>query len=94
MRCVDGKEPAQDDLVITHLLLSAGLADMTRSGSACVGPAISLMPGTFYLRWLRMLRILRIGSNVAFISYGLLASAPSIVVLHALLLPINIYRPS
>jgi hypothetical protein len=41
---------------------------------------------------MRLLRCLGIASNIAFISYAIMASMTPILVLHSLLLPINIYR--
>jgi hypothetical protein len=75
-----------------HLLAFAGLASMTWSKDVCGWLASGLVLGTFSVKSMRLLRIIGIGSNVAFISYGLLASTPPILVLHSLLLPINIYR--
>ncbi|HEY1932906.1 MAG TPA: hypothetical protein VGG99_12905 [Acetobacteraceae bacterium] len=54
--------------------------------------ASSLVLGTFSVRSMRRLRMLGIGSNLAFIGYAVMAGAPPILVLHSLLLPINIYR--
>jgi hypothetical protein len=60
-------------------LLSAGLAALLVVISAFVKTMIPL-------RWLA------VGSNVGFIVYGLLHPAPLMVVLHAVLLPVNLWR--
>lgn len=45
-----------------------------------------------YLKTMMPLRILAIGSNVAFIAYAVLVSATPILVLHCLLFPLNAWR--
>ncbi|MBE0612873.1 MAG: cyclic nucleotide-binding domain-containing protein [Burkholderiales bacterium] len=52
----------------------------------------ALVLATFYLKTMIPLRSVAIASNVAFIAYGTLAGLTPILVLHALLLPINILR--
>ena len=47
---------------------------------------------TFMTKNMRLLRILGIFSNIAFIIYGVLAWLPPVLCLHLLLLPINILR--
>jgi hypothetical protein len=47
---------------------------------------------TFVTTDMRLLRILAIFSNVAFLSYGLLVWLPPVFCLHLILLPINIVR--
>src|SRR5215470_17822579 len=47
---------------------------------------------TFLTKDMRMLRVLAIGSNVAFAIYGLMVWLPSVFCLHLLLLPINAVR--
>jgi len=47
---------------------------------------------TFLTKDMRLLRILGILSNVAFITYAVLDSLPPVLVLHLLLLPINVFR--
>src|SRR5215470_7471884 len=47
---------------------------------------------TFMTKDMRMLRVLAIGSNVAFATYGLMVWLPPVFCLHLLLLPINIVR--
>lgn len=59
--------------------LSAGLAALLIIVSAFVKTMIPL-------RWLA------VGSNVGFIVYGLLLPAPLMVLLHAVLLPVNLWR--
>lgn len=47
---------------------------------------------TFCMRDMPTLRLVAIASNLAFISYGLLAEIGPVLLLHTLLLPINLYR--
>lgn len=47
---------------------------------------------TFYLRTMIPLRCVAVASNIAFVSYGLLAGTVPIVALHLLLLPLNVLR--
>ena len=47
---------------------------------------------TFMTKDMRLLRVLGILSNVAFITYAVLDSLPPVLVLHLLLLPINVFR--
>ncbi len=47
---------------------------------------------TFYLTTMLPLRCVAIASNLAFLSYGLMTDALPIAVLHALLLPMNLWR--
>jgi CRP/FNR family transcriptional regulator, cyclic AMP receptor protein len=54
--------------------------------------AAGLVLATFSMRTMIPLRLLGISSNVAFIVYGWLDGLVPIVVLHAILLPLNIYR--
>lgn len=54
--------------------------------------AAGLVLATFSMRTMLPLRILGISSNVAFITYGLLADLHPVLILHAILLPLNIYR--
>ena len=44
------------------------------------------------MRTMIPLRLLNIASNIAFIAYGFVAGLPPILLLHATLLPLNIYR--
>ncbi len=55
-----------------------------------LGAALVLV--TFCMRSMGALRLVAICSNVAFISYGYFGRVAPVLVLHALLLPINIYR--
>ncbi len=55
-----------------------------------LGAALVLV--TFCMRSMGTLRLVAICSNVAFISYGYFGRLPPVLLLHALLLPINIYR--
>lgn len=47
---------------------------------------------TFVTKDMRLLRVLALVSNVAFLSYGLLAWLPPVFCLHLVLLPINAFR--
>jgi len=47
---------------------------------------------TFMTKDMRLLRILAIFSNVAFITYGFLVWLPPVLYLHLLLLPVNTLR--
>jgi len=47
---------------------------------------------TFMAKDMRLLRIIGIFSNIAFIAYGFLAWLPPVFCLHLLLLPINVLR--
>ncbi len=51
-----------------------------------------LVFSTFYMRTMLPLRYLAIASNVAFISYGVPLGLWPVVILHALLLPLNLVR--
>lgn len=54
--------------------------------------ASALVLTTFTMTDMRMLRIVAILSNVAFIAYGALDWLPPVLFLHLLLLPLNIVR--
>jgi hypothetical protein len=54
--------------------------------------ASALVLTTFWMRRMVMLRAVAIASNVAFIAYGFLAGIMPVLLLHALLLPLNLYR--
>jgi hypothetical protein len=54
--------------------------------------ASTLVLLTFMTKDVRLLRVVAILSNLAFISYGVLAWLPPVLGLHLLLLPINILR--
>ena len=47
---------------------------------------------TFMTKDMRLLRVLAIGSNVAFATYGLMVWLPPVFCLHLLLLPVNAVR--
>ena len=47
---------------------------------------------TFMMKDMRLLRVVAIASNIAFITYGVLAWLPPVFCLHALLLPVNTIR--
>ncbi len=54
--------------------------------------AASFVLATFCMRSMRALRFVAIASNLAFIAYGFLGDLIPILVLHAMLLPMNIVR--
>jgi CRP/FNR family cyclic AMP-dependent transcriptional regulator len=54
--------------------------------------AATLVLATFCMRSMRSLRWVAIASNLAFIAYALLAELGPVLVLHALLLPVNVVR--
>jgi hypothetical protein len=54
--------------------------------------AAALMVCTFVCRQARAMRPLAVATNLAFIGYGVTASLPPVLALHALLLPINLWR--
>lgn len=54
--------------------------------------ASALVLLTFCMRTMMPLRLFAIGSNVAFIVYAVMAELYPVLVLHAILLPLNIYR--
>lgn len=51
-----------------------------------------LVFSTFYMKTMIPLRSVAIASNVAFLTYGYFASLYPVFLLHAVLLPLNIYR--
>lgn len=54
--------------------------------------ASSLVFAAFYVKRIMTLRLIAIGSNVAFIAYATSAHLLPILILHSLLLPLNIHR--
>ncbi len=54
--------------------------------------ASGLVLATFAMRTMIPLRLLGIASNVAFITYGYVEGLEPVLILHAILLPLNIYR--
>lgn len=54
--------------------------------------AAALMVATFACREARAMRALAVGTNLAFIGYGALASLTPVLVLHLVLLPVNLWR--
>ena len=58
-----------------------------------LGYAASLLVlATFCMRGMVSLRVLAIASNLAFIAYAALAGIHPVLLLHALLLPMNVWR--
>jgi CRP/FNR family transcriptional regulator, cyclic AMP receptor protein len=71
----------------------ASLADpVTLLALASAALAGALVLVSTFVKTMIPLRWLAVGSNVGFIVYGLLQPAPLMVVLHAALLPINLWR--
>ena len=66
--------------------MGVGVTDLV--GYAAAG----LVLATFSARSLIALRVLAIASNVLFIVYGAGAQLPPVLILHALLVPINLLR--
>jgi len=64
--------------------------DMTTEIAGYIASTLVLM--TFMTRDMRVLRIVAILSNVAFIVYGALGWLAPILFLHGLLLPLNVIR--
>lgn len=54
--------------------------------------ASTLVLATFAMKDMRMLRIIAVFSNIAFIIYGALDWLPPVLALHLLLLPLNLFR--
>jgi hypothetical protein len=54
--------------------------------------AAGLVLATFCMTSMSTLRCVAIASNLAFIGYGYLGGLAPILLLHALLLPVNVYR--
>jgi CRP-like cAMP-binding protein len=54
--------------------------------------ASALVLATFWMRTMIPLRIVALGSNIAFITYGLVGGLMPILALHLVLLPLNLYR--
>ena len=54
--------------------------------------AASLVLATFCARTMVLLRTLAIASNLAFIAYSLLSHLWPILLLHAVMLPLNVHR--
>jgi hypothetical protein len=54
--------------------------------------ASALVLATFWMRTMIPLRLVALGSNVAFITYGIVGDLMPIWALHSMLLPLNIYR--
>jgi cell shape-determining protein MreD len=54
--------------------------------------AAALVLATFTARSMVALRALAIGSNIAFIAYGLSAALWPILLLHSIMLPLNLLR--
>src|SRR5471030_1678341 len=66
--------------------------EKTMMSDLCGYAASALVLLTFLTRNMRVLRIIAILSNIAFIIYGALDWLPPVLILHTLLLPLNIVR--
>jgi hypothetical protein len=80
--------------VITHGAVPAhsGIALMATNSSAIGFVASALVLAAFGMKDMVNLRIVAICSNVAFIAYALVLNLPPILILHAILLPLNGWR--
>lgn len=54
--------------------------------------ASALVLAAFWMRGMVALRLVAIGSNLAFITYGFCAHIEPVLLLHLVLLPTNLYR--
>jgi hypothetical protein len=54
--------------------------------------AAALVVSAFYMKKTSHLRVIAIGSNLAFLTYGSLAHLLPVIALHLTLLPINVWR--
>lgn len=59
---------------------------------ACGWLAAVLVFMTFWSTTMSRLRAVAMASNVAFIAYGVMLGAPSIIALHGMLLPLNFWK--
>lgn len=69
-------------------IMNAGIAASDLLGYMAAG----LVLVTFLAQSMSTLRAVAIASNVMFIAYALVAWLPPVLVLHALLLPLNVWR--
>jgi hypothetical protein len=67
------------------------MSDLSLTNEVGFGAA-GLVLATFCMRSMKPLRWVAIASNVAFIAYGYLGGLAPVLLLHALLLPVNVYR--
>src|SRR5580698_6949397 len=56
--------------------------------------ASALVLATFCAKSMQLLRVTAIASNVAFVSYAMIANLRPVFILHCILLPVNIFRAS
>ena len=73
---------------VAHSAILTGLTDSSAIGFI----ASALVLAAFGMKDMVNLRIVAICSNVAFIAYALVLNLPPILILHALLLPLNGWR--
>jgi hypothetical protein len=76
----------------TDLLLAAATEPTQLLALASVGVAALLVIVSAFVKTMIPLRWLAVASNVGFIVYGLVHPAPLMVALHAVLLPVNLWR--
>ena len=80
------------NLAILPLGHIAEIANSFDWRQACGYLASALVLATFWMRQMVPLRVVAICSNVAFFSYAVLLSLPPVGILHAVLLPVNVWR--
>lgn len=68
------------------------IADSIDWRQSCGYLASALVLATFWMRKMVPLRVVAICSNVAFFSYAILLGLPPVAILHAALLPVNLWR--
>jgi phage shock protein PspC (stress-responsive transcriptional regulator) len=81
--------------LVDRALAAATTALATPEGTiafACAGLAAALNLTSTLVKTMIPLRWLMVGSNIGFVLYGALLPSPPVLVLHALLVPINLFR--
>ncbi len=78
---------------MTPVVLSK-LSKFLTSPQACGYLASGLVLATFCMRQMIPLRVIAICSNLAFFAYGLILDLKPVALLHAMLLPVNLWRLS
>lgn len=68
------------------------MQDLLEPGNLVGFLAAGLMLASFAMRTMLPLRLVAIAGNLAFIAYGLMQGLTPVIALHALLLPLNIWR--
>lgn len=80
------------NLAILPLGHIAEIANSFDWRQACGYLASALVLATFWMRQMAPLRVVAICSNLAFFSYAVLLGLPPVGILHAVLLPVNVWR--